>query len=420
MTTAPSTLTVLRAGAVVFGGVVLVGLNLRSSLTSVGPLLDEIQDGLHLSALMAAVVTTMPVVAFAGVGATTPWLVRRFAPSRLLALAMVALLTSLVLRVSTGSGLLFIAYSSIGLAGIAIANIMLPMLVKQHFPCHTGLVTGAYTMALTLGATVGAATAVPIADAFGTWRAGLAVWAVLAALAVLPWLPAALRRSRFVARRRGAGMIVRPARTGLGWAMAVYFGMNALSGYAVMGWLAQLFRDAGHSPRTAGLFLAGVTALGVPIAFFMPAIATRLRTLRPLVLLLTAASAVSYLGLALAPRGSALPVIWIALLAVGQGGFPLILAAIGLRARTPEGTVALSAFTQSIGYVMAALGPLLMGLLYAATGGWAVPMVMLAVALAAQTVAGLFIAKPRYVEDERYGVAPVAGASVLTASSTVA
>ncbi|MET8466899.1 MFS transporter, partial [Micromonospora zamorensis] len=191
---------------------------------------------------------------------------------------------------------------------------------------------------------------------------------------------------------------VRPARTRLGWAMAVYFGAQSLSGYAIMGWLAQLFRDAGYQPESAGLLLAGVTALGVPIALVMPTLAGRLGSLRPLVLGLTTASTLAYLGLALAPNRAAL--LWVALLAIGQGAFPMILTAIGLRARTAEGTVALSAFAQSTGYVIAALGPLMVGILYEVTGGWTAPIGFLLGALAVQTMAGLAIARPRYVEDE--------------------
>jgi CP family cyanate transporter-like MFS transporter len=154
----------------------------------------------------------------------------------------------------------------------------------------------------------------------------------------------------------------------------------------------------------------------------MPTLAARMRTLRPLVLLLSLASALSYLGLLYAPAGGAW--LWVALLALGQGGFPLILVAIGLRARTAEGTVALSAFTQSFGYVLAALGPFLVGVLHEATGGWTAPMGVLLVALAVQTVAGLVIARPRYVEDEPGGqpvVAPsaVSAGAAVTASSTV-
>ncbi|WP_025620066.1 MFS transporter [Salinispora cortesiana] len=393
---------VARRAALVLVGIILVGANLRVAVTSLGALLDEVRAGLGLSGTMAGVVTTLPTIAFAGLGAITPWLVRRVAPARVLVVAMAVLAAGQVLRVATDSALVFVLTSALALAGVAVANILLPLLVKQYFPHRTGLATGAYTTAMTVGMTVAAAAAVPTAQAFGSWRTGLGIWAGLAAVAVLPWVPLA-RRARSIARRStsteaATGVRVRPARTRLGWAMAVYFGAQSLSGYAIMGWLAQLYRDAGFRPATAGLLLAGVTALGVPVALLMPTLAGRLRTLRPLVLSLTGASTLAYLGLALAPYRGAL--LWVALLAVGQGAFSLVLTTIGLRARTAEGTVALSAFAQSIGYLIAALGPLLVGILYGATGGWAVPVGFLILALAVQTGAGLVIARPRYIEDE--------------------
>ncbi|WP_433536557.1 MFS transporter [Micromonospora sp. CA-249363] len=390
----------VTGGALVLVGMLLVALNLRMAVTSLGALLDEIRVGLGLSGVMAGLVTTLPTIAFAGLGALTPWLVRRVAPARVLVVAMILLAVGQVLRAATDSAWIFVLTSALALAGIAVANILLPMLVKQHFGHRTGLVTGAYTMALTLGTTVAAATAVPIAHAFGSWRAGLGVWAGLAAVAVLPWVPLALRTRRGARRAPQTGAVarVRPARTRLGWAMAIYFGAQSLSGYAIMGWLAQLFRDAGYRPESAGLLLAGVTALGVPIALLMPTLAGRLATLRPLVFGLTGASALAYLGLALAPHGGAL--LWVTLLALGQGAFPLILTTIGLRARTADGTVALSAFAQSTGYVIAALGPLSVGILYEITGGWTAPIGFLLAALAVQTAAGMAIARPRYVEDE--------------------
>ncbi|WP_374628598.1 MFS transporter [Micromonospora sp. A3M-1-15] len=393
-----------RGGLLVLVGMLLVAVNLRAAVTSLGALLDEIRDGLGLSGTMAGLVTTLPTIAFAGLGALTPWLVRRWAAARVLVVAMLALTVGQVLRVVTDSAAVFVLTSALALAGIAVANILLPMLVKQHFPHRTGLVTGAYTMALTVGTTVAAASAVPVAHAFGSWRAGLGVWAGLAALAVLPWVPLALRaraarRTPAPAAAPAAAARVRPARTRLGWAMAVYFGAQSLSGYAIMGWLAQLFRDAGYAPEAAGLLLAGVTALGVPVALMMPTLAGRLPTLRPLVLSLTAFSTAAYVGLALAPHG--LAPLWVLLLALGQGAFPLILTTIGLRARTAEGTVALSAFAQSTGYVIAALGPLLVGILYEATGGWTAPLGFLLVALTVQTTAGMVIARPRHIEDER-------------------
>ncbi|MFB6395949.1 MFS transporter [Polymorphospora lycopeni] len=394
----------VRGGLVILVGILLVALNLRTAVTSLGALLDEVRVGLGASGAMAGLITTMPAIAFSVLGATTPWLVRRISPARLLAVAMAVLAAGQVLRVLTGNPYAFVVLTAVALAGVAIANILLPMLVKQYFPARAGLVTGAYSMSLTVGTATAAAAAVPVAHAFGSWRVGLGAWALLAAVALLPWLPAALRRTRPPAATGAAPTgRIRPARTRLGWAMALYFGVQSLGGYAAMGWLAQMFRDAGYSAQYAGLLLALVTAFGIPVALIMPSVATRPGALRPAVLLLSTAMAAGYLGLAFLPYEGAL--LWVALLAIGHGAFPLVLATIGLRARTAEGTVALSAFAQSTGYAIAALGPLLVGMLYAATGGWHLPIALLLVAVVVQTLAGLALARPRFLEDEPGAVA---------------
>ncbi|GIF69542.1 MFS transporter [Asanoa ishikariensis] len=383
-------------------GIVIVAVNLRAVVTSLGALLDEVRDGLHLSGALAGVVTTIPTLAFAVFGATTPWLVRRVAPARLLVGAMALLAVGQLLRVLTDAPAAFIGFSALALAGIAVANVLLPMMVKQNFPGRPGLVTGAYTVSMSIGAAAASATAVPVAHAFGSWRAGLGVWAVLAAIAILPWLPGALRRRQQVVRRPGhhPGAKIRPARTRIGWSMAVFFGMQSIAGYATMGWLAQLFRDSGFTPSTAGLLLAGVTLFALPFALLMPALAGRVRRLAPVLLTLTSMSAIAYVGLAVAPHSGA--VLWVTLLGIGQTVFPVSLVVIGMRARTPEGTVALSAFAQSVGYVLAALGPLLVGILYEATGGWVAPLGVLGVALVVQATAGVLISRPAFVEDEAH------------------
>lgn len=377
-------------------GILLVAVNLRAAITSLGALLDEVRVGLGLSGTLAGVVTTLPALSFAAFGALTPWLTRRFSPARVLVGAMAALAAGEVLRVVTHSPVVFVLLSALALAGIAVANVLLPVLVKAYFPTRSGLVTGVYTMTLIAGTTAASAASVPIAEAFGSWRMGLGIWAVIAVVAMLPWLRAGLRRQAPIPRTP-AHSRVRPGRTRLGWAMAVYFGAQSLSGYATMGWLAQVFRDSDYTPTTAGLLLAGVTAVGVPFALLMPTLAGRMRDLRPLVLLMSAAMVASYVGLAVAPHGGAL--LWVTLLAVGQAAFPLALAMIGMRARTAEGTVALSAFAQSTGYSIAALGPFLVGVLYEATGGWALPMGFLIAAALVQAVAGIAAARPRYIED---------------------
>ncbi|MFY1635573.1 MFS transporter [Solwaraspora sp. WMMB335] len=424
-----------RDGTVlVLVAMLLVALNLRLAITSLGALLDEIRIGMALSGLLAGIVTTLPALAFAAVGSTTPWLVRRFTPARLLVASMVALTAGQLLRAATSDAWLFVLTSAVALAGIAVANVLLPMLVRQYFPQRIGLVTGAYTMSLTIGAAVAAGAAVPIAHAAGSWRVGLGFWAVLAVAAASLWVPIAWRLRPVLTRRRPAGprpagsvtragspdsrtgspdsragspgrlarhdgrAALRPGRTRLGWLMAAFFGAQSFSAYALMGWLAQLFRDAGFRPATAGLLLAGVTAVSVPAALVMPALASRMTSLRPLVLGTATASALGYAGLLLMPYEGAL--VWMVLLALGQGTFPMALAMIGLRARTGAGVVSLSAFAQSIGYLIAASGPLAIGLVYVGTGGWAAPIGLLFAALLVQTGAGWAVARPRWIEDE--------------------
>ncbi|WP_376776361.1 CynX/NimT family MFS transporter [Allocatelliglobosispora scoriae] len=388
-------------GALIVVGILLVAINLRAAITSLGALLDEVTTGLHLSGTTAGIITTLPALSFAAFGGLTPVLARRLGASRLLIAAMGVLAVGQALRALTGSTVVFLLTSALALAGIAIGNVLLPVLVKQHFPTRTGLLTGVYTMTLIAGTSTAAALSVPIAHAFGSWRAGLGVWALLAVAALVPWLFTRPARTTGPTDPAAALARIRPARTGLGWAMALFFGLQALSGYAAMGWLSQIFRDAGYPATTSGLLLAGVALVGVPIALLMPTIAGRGVNLRALVLLMSTAMAVSYVGLWLAP--STAPLLWVALLALGQGAFPLSLAMIGMRARTSEGTVALSAFAQSVGYLIAALGPLLVGILYETTGAWTMPLAFLFGAAVLQAFAGLAAARPRYIEDEAAG-----------------
>jgi CP family cyanate transporter-like MFS transporter len=380
--------------AFVLLGILLVAANLRAAITSLGALLPEVSAGLSLSPTVAGLITTLPALSFAFFGAFTPRLTRRLSSGQILAGAMLVLAAGQGARVLTDSAVVFVLSSALAMAGIAVANVLLPAMVREYFPHRAGLMTGVYTMTMIIGTSAASASSVPIANAFGSWRAGLAVWAGLAFIAALPWLTSLSRRRAQTVKRPKISV----GRTRLGWAMAIYFGAQAISGYAMMGWLAQIFRDATFSPASAGLLLAAVTVFGIPISLLMPSLASRRPDLRVLVVILSAAMILSYLGLMLLPRAGA--VLWVALLALGQGAFPLVLTMIGMRARTPDGVVALSAFAQSIGYVIAALGPLLMGVLHEVTGGWHLPIGFLILAAVVQTVAGLAVARPRYLEDE--------------------
>jgi CP family cyanate transporter-like MFS transporter len=230
----------------------------------------------------------------------------------------------------------------------------------------------------------------------GSWRSGLLAWAVTAAVAVVPWL-GLIRHDRAPEASRGRVSLAAVARTRLGWGMALFFGLQSLQAYSVFGWFAQVYRDAGFSAGTAGLLLGVITGMSIPLSLWLPALTARLDDQRLLIALLVACYVAGYLGLVLAPVAGAW--VWAVLIGTGAAVFPVVLTMIGLRARTSEGTAGLSGFTQSVGYLMSAIGPFGMGLLYGLTGGWTVPLFVLIGLCVAQLFAGMAVARPSYIED---------------------
>lgn len=387
-----------RRSALVLLAIVLTGLNLRTAVTTVGPLLAELQRGLGMGPVVAGLLTTLPVVCFAALGSVTPALTRRFGEHSALAGALLVMSVGLVARAVAGSVWVFLLMSVLALAGGAVGNVVLPALVKRHFPERTGVVVAAYTTALAVGQAGGAALAVPVARLAGEqgWRLGIGVWALVSLVAVLPWLP-------LLARDRDRGGEAVPIRTPvlvrntLAWALALLFAAQSAQAYIVFGWFAQFFREAGVSASRAGLLVGFVSALTIPIALVIPAVAARMRTQRPLVLALAGASVLGYSGMLVAPVAGAW--LWMLLVGIGLGLFPLMLTMIGLRARSATTTAALSAFVQGIGYVFAGTGPLLVGVLRAATGGWDAPFTLMFALCAVMVGAGWYAGGDRYVDD---------------------
>ncbi|MEV5495701.1 MFS transporter [Nonomuraea fuscirosea] len=379
-------------------GIVLAALNLRTAVTSVGPLLDQLAGALGMSSVGTGLLTTLPVLAFASVGAITPSLARRLGEHRLLLLALVTLGVGLLVRSMVGSAPVFLLSSAVALSGGAVGNVLIPTLIKRHFPARTGIMTTVYTTALAAGTMLAAAATVPIERASGDWHIALGVWAALAAVAVIPWL--ALLRSEPERDRGGQNVgMRRMVGSRLAWMVAIYFGTQSMIAYIMFGWLASILTDNGYSTSQAGLILGVFTALSIPVSILVPLVASRFRDQRPAVVGLVAFYAVGFAGLWFAPASTAM--VWVVFVAIGMGSFPLALMMLALRTRTPEATAALSAFGQSAGYLISGAGPLLVGVLREATGGWAVPYAMIFVVLVAQLLTGLYAGRDRYLEDER-------------------
>ncbi|MGN0064275.1 MAG: CynX/NimT family MFS transporter [Nocardioides sp.] len=381
----------------VLAGIVLLAFNLRPAAVSVGPVLEEVTEGLSMSHSVAGLLTSLPVLAFAAFGAASPWAARRFGVHRVTAFSLAAVVVGLAARAAVGTTWAFLVLSMVALAGMAAANVLLPSLVKLHFPTRVGAVTAAYTTALAIGLTAALTLTVPVAEAFGSWRAGLGVWAVVGAVALLPWL-GLLAHDRTPESAPHEVTLAQVARTRLGWAMAAFFGLQSLQAYSIFGWFPQLWRDAGFSPTVAGALVGLLGAVSIPLSLYLPAAAARRKDQRGLLAAVMACYPIGYVGLLVSPHD--LAVVWAVVVGTGACTFPLILTMIGLRSRTPSGTAALSGFTQSAGYLLAAVGPFAVGALYDATGGWTVPLWFLLLLCVPQFLVGLYAARPVYVEDE--------------------
>lgn len=379
--------------------IVALAFNLRPAIVSAGAVLDELRAGLPLTGVEAGVLTTLPVLCFALVGALAPRLARNVGLHRLTLLGLVLMAFSLWARTVVDAAWPFLVLSFVALTGAATANVLLPSLVKLHFPHRIGLLTAIYSTSMAVGLTVSSVATVPLAKSGGVidWQRGLLGWAVTAAVAIIPWIPL-VRHDRTTRRGLQVFGIADVARTRLGWAMAVFFGLQSAQAYTIFGWFAQLYRDAGFDADKAGLLLGVITGISIPLSFVIPSLTARVRDQRRVLNAIMVFYPVGYLGLWLAPVGGA----WLWALAVGIGActFPFILTLIGLRARTPGGTAALSGFAQSVGYLIAAIGPFGIGVLHDLSGGWTVPLwVMLAVCVP-QWLVGLYAARPAYIEDE--------------------
>ncbi|WP_238440755.1 CynX/NimT family MFS transporter [Streptomyces sp. TR1341] len=407
------------ATRLVVAGIVLSAVNLRPAITSLGALLEEVRDGLGMSGSVAGLLTSVPPLCFAVFGVMAPRLARRFGPAAVVCAGMAAIFTGLLIRPYAGGTAGFLAASALALMGIAVSNVLMPVIVKRWFPDRVGSMTGLYSMVLALGTSLPAAVTVPMTHALGgNWKLGLAVWAVLAAAAVVPWIPLVREgRERSVPAARSAKAQaqaqtpasasaraaeeqppLRITRSRTAWALAVFFGLQATAAYITMGWMPQIFRDAGVSAGTAGLLLAVTMVMGVPLAFVIPRIAARLPHQGPIVLVLGVCGLAGYAGLYLAPAAGAWA--WALLLGIANCAFPLALTMVGMRARSGPGVAQLSAFAQSTGYLISIPGPLLVGVLYQHSGGWGLPIALMAGLMVPQMVVGVLAGRDRTVEAE--------------------
>lgn len=384
-------------GVLLTVAVVLTAANLRPAITSVGPLLGDMRTAFGASALWAGLLTTLPGLCFAAAGLSAPLLARRFGLGRAIAGALLTLVAGLLIRVADGAWVV-IGGTLIATAGIALVNVLIPVVVKESFPARIGLMTGIYTAALQGGGAAGSAVTPVLDSVFGGWRPALGAWAGLAAAALALWL---------IAMRGGATGSVAPPpnseaaapksmlRNRLAWIITGFFGCQACLAYIVMGWLPQVFIDHGMSKSDAGLLLGLNAVIAVPISIVVAPMAARRPSQSGWIVALGALGISGAAGLAVAPMAA--PLVWTVLLGLGMSVFSLSLAVIALRSRTAADTARLSGMVQGLGYMLAGLGPFLFGLLHETSGGWTVPWMLVLTVYVIQIGLGALAGRPRYV-----------------------
>ncbi|MGY1823513.1 MFS transporter [Geodermatophilus sp. SYSU D00079] len=394
----------LRApgGGLLLAAVLLAGLNMRGAIAAVSPVLPEMRAELGLSPTLAGLVTTLPVLCFAVLAPPAAWLGRRMGTEAAVGAGLLAIAVGTVLRVVDGAPLLLVGTSVVG-AGMTLGNVLLPAVTKREFAERAGAVTGLYTAALCAGAALTAALTAPLAG-LTDWRTALAAWAVLALASAVLWLAAT--RGRGSGPGGGDEPAAAPAgstapvwRSPVAWAVATVLALQSVLYYAITTWLPTLLLDElGQGLRPGAVAAALFQVLGIPGSLLVPAVLARRRRAggqSGLGVVVAGSWAVLVLGLLVAPG---LWVGWAVLGGLAQGaGIAFAFTTLVLRAADEAAARRLSGMAQLVGYGVGATGPLLVGAVYAATGGWVAPLVVLLAVTAVLAGAAAVAGRPRVI-----------------------
>ena len=386
--------------------VAAAGFNLRTAITSLPPLFPELAARLDMSPATLSLLATTPVLCFGAVSAFAPWINRRWGEERSLLIALTVLTAGLLLRGAAPSTMLFPG-TVLAASAIAVMNVLLSSMVKRRWPERAGLLVGIYLTALSVGAILSSLLSVPLYQASGgSIPLALGIWAGPAAVAVVLWLPQLRYRAPGATRSASPAPIrIKVYRFALTWQVTAFFGLQSLLYYAALSWLPTIFRDRGASPIAAGNLLALMGVGNLATSLLVPVLAHRSPGQRALVVPSLIGTAAGLAGALWAPLGTA--PLWVLLLGVSQGSC-LGLAIFFTMARAPDpGTAAsLSGFAQSVGYLVAAAGPLEVGLLHSATGSWNIPMALLLVLAGCELAVGLLAARPLVLPAPEHEPAP--------------
>lgn len=387
----------LAAGSfLLVAAIFLISMNLRPAITGVGPVLEFIRADIGLSALLAGVLTSIPLAAFAFM---SPWAAAiggKFGMERAIFIALIVLAASVLLR-SAPSLVALYAGSILLAAAIAVGNVLVPGLIKRDFPHKVGLLTSIYATTLATFASLSSGISVPLAQSLpGGWRGALAVWCIPAIITALILLPQ-LKNATKPLKQPGEKVVQSVWRSRLGWNVTLFMGLQSMSFYTVLSWLSSILQDQGYSPVNAGWIVAMFPALGIPVGFIFPTMMSRFKDQRAMSVLWSVVMLAGYIGMIFLPQFT---VLWVIVSGIALGFcFPLALAFFALRAADAKQAAALSGMAQSVGYGIAATGPVIFGALHDLTHGWIAALWMLVICAALQAQVGWYAGRKAHVGD---------------------
>ncbi|SDZ31528.1 MFS transporter [Herbiconiux ginsengi] len=411
---APASLfTPRRTTLLVLTALILTAVNLRTAVTGFSPLLEQIGGDLGFGTALYGAFGTIVTASFAIFGFVASAASRRFGLEPTLAAATLVTTLGIALRALSPDPAVLVASTIVAFAGVGTSNVLIVPIVKRYFASRLKTVSSLYLALLQFGQFVAPLIAVPIALSAG-WRFAIGMWAILTATATVLWVVVAVS-GRVRMPGVGSGSVAggsSPAsappaplggvpgawRTPLLWSMVLLFAMTALNTYVIITWLPTILVEAGAEPALGGTLLAFFSVFGLGAAFLVPPLTLHLRNPVAIVVVCVTLLAVGYTGLLVAPLAGA--VIWVAALGLGVSTFPMCLTLVNARTRSTAGSSLLSSRMQGIGYAIACVGPLLIGLLHDAQGGWGGSFVFLYLSLAILLVAGILASRPRVLEDE--------------------
>lgn len=373
-------------------GIMAIAACLRVTFTGVAPLLDDLRQHFALSTLQTGVLTTLPLLAFAVFSPLAATIARYLGIERALGVALTMIIFGIVLRSSGTPWALFTGTGIIG-CGIALGNVLLPSLIKRDFSDRVAKLTGAYSLTMGVAAALGSVVMVPLALWGLGWNGALACLLAFPLIALIVWLP------QLNGRRRGqigrAPVLSQRSiwRSALAWQVTLFLGLNSLVYYIIIGWLPAILVSQGFSATQAGS-LHGLTQLSTAApGLIIGVILSKLKDQRGIAIGVSLMCGLSALGLWLTP---AFATLWVMIFGFGSGATMILgLTFIGLRASSAHQAAALSGMAQSVGYLLAAFGPPVMGGLHDFTGQWSLPLIAIALLSLVMALAGACAGRAR-------------------------